>query len=466
MNCIELFLQHAKENPNQPAIWIPKKGITTYGELERMAGSIQKICRSQGLVPGDGVLLAEPLGAPMYAAVIGILGMGCHVVLVEPWMPLQRINHAVSLVKPKLFLTGWKGRFWGSRSKAIREIPKWKGLRSFGSHSFDVEQVEEESHGIITFTSGTTGNPKGVVRSQGFLVNQHKAIAKMVEAERHLGPDLCIFANFALTNLASGRLSLIIPPQWKPHHIREAQSLHPETMTCGPAFLRKILDDGHFSSMQSIHVGGALTDCKLFEQAFEKWPEAKFTHVYGSSEAEPVATVDARIAVERSRSRQLYQTLFIGHPVDKIQAKLEPNNLWVTGPHVSPFYLGDDQANAMHKRRDEAGNVWHDMGDRIVQDQDGWWYGGRSDQVYDDFVLEQQIYSFVESSDSFVIRDQAGRRIVFGEAMHEKKGFLLPKFPQLADGISVEICRDPRHRSRIDRKKSLAKRGIYISGAK
>ena len=37
------------------------------------------------------------------------------------------------------------------------------------------------------------------------------------------------------------------------------------------------------------------------------------------------------------------------------------------------------------------------MGDRIISDDEGWWYAGRVAQPEDEFHLEQRIYSCLEN---------------------------------------------------------------------
>lgn len=461
MNCIEIFLKHAEQEPQKPAFWLPDQGVTTFGELKSLAGKAQKILLSHGLVQGDGVLLFDALSPRLYAAIIAILGLGCHVILVEPWMPLKNVNHAISLVKPKLYLTYFLGRLWGLRASSVRSIPKWSGIANIMNQpdaQLQVVMVPKETPGIITFTSGTTGNPKGVLRNQGFLINQHTAISKALDADHYKGSDLCIFANFALSNLATGRCSLIMPYKWDRKTFLKIEALprdlQPETTTCGPAFLKKLIESGTCAGLRSIHVGGALTDCALFEEGFRCWPEATWKHVYGSSEAEPVAASDAREAVAESRRKGYFQTLYLGKPIPEIKANIENNTLWVAGPHVSPFYLGDEEANRINKKREKDGTVWHDMGDRIIQNDKGWWYSGRSKQAYAEFVLEQEIYSYLNSSASFVHRDE-GRLILFGENVKTWRSELLQRFNQLSDVIESTIFRDKRHRARIDRQKSL-----------
>ena len=58
------------------------------------------------------------------------------------------------------------------RSRAIRDIPKWCGLAQVNPDAaaeLTAEAVPPETPGMVTFTTGTTGHPKGVVRTHGLL---------------------------------------------------------------------------------------------------------------------------------------------------------------------------------------------------------------------------------------------------------------------------------------------------------
>lgn len=472
VNCVELFLSHARANPRKMALWLPRSGATTFGELELHARRAQKLCRAYGVGPGESVLLLDSLNPRLYGCLIGILGMGASVVLVEPWMPVAKINHVIKEVKPKLFLSIWLGKLWGLRVPAIRAIPKWAPINELhhqtAEGSLHLESVQENTPGIITFTSGTTGNPKGIVRNQGYLVHQHEVISATLKGDLLSSPDLCIFANFALLNLASGRGTIIVPPAWKPSVLKQLgglpTDLRPVSLTCGPAFLMKLMEETQLSSLKHIHVGGALTDCWIFEKAFGRWPEAHFAHLYGSSEAEPVAVSDARHAVHLSRSRGYFQTLHLGKPISFIESELEKDGAWVTGPHVCPQYLANAEENKLYKRKDTQGRIWHFMGDRVVEDGEGWWYGGRSGQKTEDFILEQKIYSLLKSSLSFVQRDRAGKIYVLGEKIKEHTENIRRQFSEVEDVVELKIFRDRRHRARIDRAACLKKGASWLLG--
>jgi acyl-CoA synthetase (AMP-forming)/AMP-acid ligase II len=241
-------------------------------------------------------------------------------------------------------------------------------------------------------------------------------------------------------------------------------ALRPQTMTAGPAFLERLMEVAPLKSLQSIHVGGALSDCALWDRAFRAWPEARFVHLYGSSEAEPVAHADARVSVEKSRARKLFQALFLGEFVPEIAPRLEPEGLWIAGPHVCPRYLSDDEENRRSKQEDAQGTLWHFMGDRVVRDEAGLWYAGRSGQPQEDFQLEQRVYARLESSASFVTLDSEGRWWLVGEEVQANREAIRREFPEIHDVAEARILRDRRHRARIDRSATLRKAAPWLAG--
>ncbi len=465
-NCVELFVERARERPDAPALWLPGQGVVGFGDLLAIGVRAQRRLRECGVGPGDSVLVAEGLGPTLYGLVIGCLGLGATVLFVEPWMEVARVERAVAAASPRAFVAELMGMLWGLRTRAIRRIPRWLWTRSFRSGttaaSLHVEPVDAGQPAMVAFTTGTTGEPKGVVRRHGGLRQQADILTRALGLTGATGSDLCIFANFVLLNLASGRASVVVPPKWRDRDLRALESLpaalQPRSVTCGPAFLRRIMDRPGLECLEHVHVGGALTDVDQFEQAFRRWPEARFIHVYGSTEAEPVAAADARKAAALSRERGWFQTLHLGTPVPEVRCDMNSGGAWVAGPHVCTHYLGNEEENRRTKRTDAEGRVWHFMGDRVEIDDAGWWYAGRAGQPAEQFRLEQDVYRFLGSSAGFVHDDRPSGLQWIGEGVRDRAGEIRRQFPQFAGVVEARIVRDRRHRARIDREGTLKAR--------
>lgn len=464
MNCIDMFVFKSQELKNEVAFATLDGNSCTFLELRERVGRVQTSLLKRKFKIGDSVLLATEPSIELYSIVIAVLGLGGSVVLVEPWMPIAKISEVIKLVRPKIFVTGIFGSLWGMRVKEIREIPEWvrpAQLLLEKNNGVMAQDVDEKTPGIITFTSGTSGTPKGVVREQGYLVKQFTVLNKSLHTDSYNGSDLCIFANWTLLNLAQGKSTVFFPSKWNEKNfellLQASKKYNIETLTSGPAFVAELLKRPALNTLKEIHVGGALTSNARFQQLFDHFPETNFIHVYGSSEVEPVCVVDARESVKRSLEKNFFHTLFLGHPIEEISHENKTDGMWVCGPHVCPFYLNNQKENELNKRKDAEGRIWHFMGDRIEVDSDkNWWYQGRSQLPVSDFLLEQKIYNLINHDRAFLERRE-NKIYLVGEELLSREKEIHAQFPEISEIREGKIVRDIRHRARLDRKASVKK---------
>ena len=445
------------------AVWTPKRTIT-FGELRDLTARAQALFRRHGVGEGDHVLMLDLPGPRLYAAIIAVLSLGAGIVFVEPWMAPTKIDNVIRLVQPKVFFAPTLGKLWGVRVGGIRRIPNWVSPKEIDVEpgtELVVEPVSPDAHAIVTFSSGTSGEPKGVVRTHGYLVTIEDMLGKYDTEADNPRPDLSIFPNLVLLHLSKGRTTVLVPHSWKAEHLAAIGSLpkhlQPASAACGPAFLARLVGAPGFPDLHYVGVGGALSDCDVFEKAFARFPNTNFGHIYGGTEVEPVAHADAREAVKKSRARGLFQCLSVGEPIPELALDPHPEGLWVSGPNVCPEYLGAIAENKLYKRRDADNRLWHFMGDRVVKDDEGWWYSGRSFQTPEDFREEQALYTLLQSSKAFIHLTPGGKRVLIGEGVAARRAEIFRRAPSLADVIEGRIVRDARHRARIDRKKSAAR---------
>lgn len=467
MNSIELFHDNALKHPDKMAIADVKHGILSFKDITHTSAQVQSLMRQYKITKEDSVLVAIPPSPILYGIMCGLMGAGIRIIFIEPWLSLDRIDHVIKTTKPKAFLTSFIGKLWGGRSKAIRNIPHWltpSDIQNARGTEYKIEPVTPDHHAFIVFSSGTSGAPKGVIRTHEYMKNIFDVFIAL-EPQDFDSPDLIIFPNVALFHLATGRGSVIVPHKWSKKNLEKVLTLcekyKPQTLSTGPAFLKTLLDENlleKFSFLDRIVIGGALTDCWILEKVFDLLPQRKFLHIYGGSEAEPVALMDAKLAVKQSRDEGHFQTLCLGKVIPQIQHQLREGVLWVSGPNVAGEYIGEKDENKGIKERDASGRLWHCMGDRATEKDDFLWFAGRQGQRPEDFMLEQKIYSVLQNSKSFLHRADDGKLILIGENIKPYIEGLKTKFPEINEYRESKIIRDKRHRSRIDRKKSLPRK--------
>jgi len=468
MNCLENYLATAHVRSDKPAI-IFFKGLhsleksTSFNELYINATKAQTYLINNGYKKGDSLLLFEQPGANLYAFILAAMGLGVKLLIIEPWMKGSAINEVLKKIEPKGMMTNGLGKLVllkAKRSKNIQHKFNSKVLESISDHQNELEVIDckSDDHAILTFTSGTSGQPKGVHRKHQYLIDQASVLKKYLPYDQCQKLDLTVFTNIVLLNLTLGKGSLVIPSNWKKSIIRQLDHLPDEyqvdTMASGPTFLNILLDNTTDLKLEALHLGGALADNSLYERAIKRWPDAQFHHVYGSTEAEPVAVSDLALATQKSRSLGYFQNLYIGSSIDEIKLERLENTTWVSGVHVSPMYENDEVANSKNKKMDADQQVWHNMGDRLNEKDGELYYGGRDFQSAKEFQTEQEIYTHLQSSHSYLMNIN-GKLTLLGENVEKHSTELMKKFPIIKDVIERKIIRDVRHRARIDREKSF-----------
>lgn len=531
-NVAQKLSELAQRYPDKDALVFPElHGRTlTYQTLNfsKLAMNVNRLANafhSLGLAKGDRVVVMVPISIELYLVLIALLKMGVIAVFIDPWVGREQMARCCQLTEPKAFIGVFKAHLLRLFSPAIRQIPiqivtrgpallgetKLENLLRAGISEFETVSVSEEDPALITFTTGSTGIPKGAQRTHGFLMAQHEVLSA------HLGfspsdIDLPSLPVFVLNNLANGITSvfpLMNPlkpsetnPAWVVHQIKEFKVT---TSAGSPAFFWPIAQyclahNIKLESIRAIFTGGAPVRPELIEALTEILPNGTAHVVYGSTEAEPISMINAQdILNETAQLIKEGQGNCVGKPVEEIDVRIikisdAPINFtnWeslsqpagpigeivVTGLHVNKTYYKNPEAVRENKFQDDQGRIWHRTGDTGYFDAKGrlWLMGRvknrviRAGQELHSLQIEPVVdqLDFVERSALIGVPDaKLGERAVLIVKAKEKNFFKRfpsertwrkqietlcqqKNFPMDEIHFCKKIPVDPRHNAKIE----------------
>jgi amino acid adenylation domain-containing protein len=159
----------------------------TYQGLNETANRLAHRLIAYGVAPRDRVAIHMSHDTPLVAAVLGVLKTGSIVVVLDPNDPVSRLKMLVEDAAPNVIVTDVR-----NRNSAAEFGHSGCGILNFESetatgpdHNPSIE-IPPEQTAFLTYTSGTTGRPKGVMQTHRQL---RRAAAAHTEAMQYTEND-------------------------------------------------------------------------------------------------------------------------------------------------------------------------------------------------------------------------------------------------------------------------------------
>lgn len=518
-NVVHYLQQSAAHFGDRLALAAPAGGATiSFADLWNRVDRTSTGLRAAGLKKGDRAICMVPMSIELYIILLAILKAGGIAVFVDPWIVTAQIAAFAAFAEPAAYIGIPKSHILRLLNSTLRKLPisvttgsrLWQlpaglTLAELMSKPGDgkIENAIPTDTALITFTSGSSGLPKGVNRTHGFLSSQHEALKS--EFPAHAGDvDMPMFPVFALNNIALG-ISSVIPDM----NFRQVACVTPSailaqmnrfevtTCTASPPFFNRLAN--HLAAaptactkLRRILTGGAPVSNDSLRAWTKVFPSTEIIIVYGSTEAEPVAHISADERIEAHNNiRPEYPGHCLGTPSPMISWKIigihngpvvldasgwssiqvpsgEIGELVISGSHVGRDYYRNPAAFAANKILDTDGTVWHRMGDTVYSDSSGrLWLAGRvhstiwrNRKPIHPQLVEQAIQAagFPDCAALGCLDTNMGERLIAVistetrpdtqalKAKLNKAGF--PVDDIIVTGRSLPL--DPRHNSKVD----------------
>ncbi|MEO0416557.1 MAG: AMP-binding protein, partial [Verrucomicrobiota bacterium] len=162
-----LFERQVKATPKSPAL-VTDHWITSYEELDGRACAAASALVRLGAKPGDRVAIISERSEDLIAVILGVLKLGGTYVPIDPAYPEDRVAFMLEDTAPAVLVIDRERSidFDGPTEKVLNLVE--------GDSTFDSVEASADAPAYIMFTSGSTGNPKGVVVP-------HRGITRLVK---------------------------------------------------------------------------------------------------------------------------------------------------------------------------------------------------------------------------------------------------------------------------------------------
>ncbi len=273
----------------------------SFAQIERLSGAVAHVLSRRGLTRGDRVAILSANRAEFLLAFLGTMRAGFVSVPINHKLPPETVATVLEDCDARLVF-----------ADAPRRASVPAGLPVIGMEDFDDFVTPGVSMGnfaavgpalsepaMFLYTSGSTGQPKGVVLShQSHLwVLEVRGRAPHLDERRTLvAAPLYHMNGLAISqlSLASGGLLVLLPVFTARGYIEAAATSRVTTLTAVPPMIAMMLREpdalvhADLSSVTSIRMGSAPVTQALMDRIREAFPDVAIVLGYGTTEAGPV----------------------------------------------------------------------------------------------------------------------------------------------------------------------------------
>ena len=383
---------------------ITDAGVLSFAGLREMSARLANVLLAHGVVRGDRVAILLPQSIEAAAAHVAAYRMGAVALPIFPLFGPEALDYRLRDSGARALITGAEGvaKLEGLSLPALRLVlnveADFQDLLARARPEHRMVDTQAEDPALILYTSGTTGQPKGVLHAHRVLLGMLPGVELPHEFFPQPGDRMWTPADWAW---AGGLLDVLLPsllhgvpvvalrlPKFDPDAAYALMSRHGVRNAFLPPTALKMMRGAPVPAgvrLRSVGSGGERLGDEMLE-----WGRSAFGLVinefYGQTEANLTvggcASMLAPAAGSMGRAYPGHEVAVLDEAGRRLVGKA--GQLAVRAPDPALFlqYWGNTEATARKYRVDEAGRRWLLTGDVARADERGnLYFLGRDDDV-------------------------------------------------------------------------------------
>ncbi|WP_186068490.1 amino acid adenylation domain-containing protein [Burkholderia gladioli] len=375
-----LFARQLAERPDAPAC-VFEGEVASYAELDRLAGRIARALHRRGIGAGTRIALHYPRSTGFVAAILAAFRLGAAYVPIDPGYPAAYVRRTLDDAMPAAIVTtaALAPSFEAGGAPVLRLDVEADLEADLESGEFDAQPASEaaatgpDDLAYIAYTSGSTGQPKGVMVEHRQLMNCLQALwertpyaADEVVAQK-TSMSFVPSIKEMLSGLLAGVPQVILPDavvKDAPAFAAALQAHGVTRLNLVPSHLAVLLEHaGQLGALRHVTTAGEPLSRRLARRFAATLPRARLHNNYGCSELNDISYG------EGAELAALHAVAPAGRPIANcrvhlLDERLAPvpvgavGMLHVEGDPVGPGYWNRPDLTAERFVRHPATGAW------------------------------------------------------------------------------------------------------------
>ncbi|WP_186124554.1 amino acid adenylation domain-containing protein [Burkholderia gladioli] len=301
-----LFARQLAERPDAPAC-VFEGEVASYAELDRLAGRIARALHRRGIGAGTRIALHYPRSTGFVAAILAAFRLGAAYVPIDPGYPAAYVRRTLDDAMPAAIVTtaALAPSFEAGGAPVLRLDVEADLEADLESGEFDAQPPFEaaatrpDDLAYIAYTSGSTGQPKGVMVEHRQLMNCLQALwertpyaADEVVAQK-TSMSFVPSIKEMLSGLLAGVPQVILPDavvKDAPAFAAALQAHGVTRLNLVPSHLAVLLEHaGQLGALRHVTTAGEPLSRRLARRFAATLPRARLHNNYGCSELNDIS---------------------------------------------------------------------------------------------------------------------------------------------------------------------------------